>query len=452
MIKGMNKIGLIFGLFVVSQLLVLNARAQNEQRYQAEYLTALKLIQNNLQTNGGTVAAPSHGNPDYFYDWVRDTSVTMKNLIEIAYDPKTDPATAKKLQIQIDLWVNWELGLQTAYQPPTDTQGNALYGLGEPRFFLSGFVNNNPWGRPQNDGPASRALAGITLAQIWIAQGRLADVTSRLYRMELPANTLIKRDLEYVAYHWRDPSVDLWEEEKADHFYTLTVQKVSLIKGAALARMMGDGGAADFYEQQSQLIDAKLQSFYDPSQNLIQYAININPMAHKSEKTTALDVAVLLAAIQTFDGQFYVPVAQVVATVQKLTDWFKNNYSINQVTVDPVSKMNLGVALGRYPHDQYDGISTQYQDAANPWFLATLALGEFACDLKAVGYKASTGLGSSPAELTQVAFNQFNRVLYHMNADGALSEQFNRDNGFEMSAPHLTWSYTSYLSAYRACF
>jgi glucoamylase len=410
------------------------AQAQVPASYSTEYRNAIALMMNNLQPNGGVVAAPSHVNPDYFYDWIRDTALTMRAVIDLAYDSTTNSAVQAQLLNQTEVWVNWELGLQVTPK---------LTDLGEPRFYLNGLANNNPWGRPQNDGPASRAITAIKLANHWIQAGRFADVKAKLYAAELPANTLIKRDLEYVSHHWQDSSFDLWEEEQAMHFYTLTTQKVALLKGAALARSLDDGAAGDFYEQQAQAIDAYLGQFFDPNQNLIRYAINKTKAL--SNKTSDLDVAVLLAAIQTFDGQFYVNVPQMVATVNQLSAAFNSIYDVNKIIQNPTNHAALGTALGRYPQDVYSGAGF---NGGNPWFLSTMALAEFACDLKKVNYNN----GSASAQLNATTSAQFNRVLYHMNSNGALSEQYNRDNGYEQGANNLTWSYTSYITAYRACY
>jgi glucoamylase len=422
-------------------------QAQAPANYTTEYRTAITRLMANLQSNGGVVAAPSHVNPDYFYDWIRDTSLTMKTVVELAYDSTTPAATKTKLMTQINAWVGWELGLQTTPK---------LTGLGEPRFYLNGLANNNPWARPQNDGPALRALTAIELANHWIQDGRLNDVNTYLYAGAMPAATLIKRDLEYVSHHWDDQntfdqygnqltfqSFDLWEETQAMQYYTLTVQKVALLKGAALARSLNDSAAGDFYEQQSQAIDNYLNQFYDPNQNIIRYAIN--KTSTPNGKSGDLDVAVLLAAIQTFDGQFYVNVPQMVSTVNALTTAFGGLYSVNKITANARTHAPLGTALGRYPQDTYNGDGTS---AGNPWFLATIALAEFSCDLKKISYNQ----GASDAQLVQAANGQFNRVLYHTNADGSLSEQYNRDSGYEQGANNLTWSYTAYITAYRACF
>jgi len=39
------------------------------------------------------------------------------------------------------------------------------------------------------------------------------------------------------------------------------------------------------------------------------------------------------------------------------------------------------------------------------------------------------------------------RVLFHRNADGSLSEQMNRENGYMQGAPNLTWSHASIITA-----
>ena len=42
------------------------------------------------------------------------------------------------------------------------------------------------------------------------------------------------------------------------------------------------------------------------------------------------------------------------------------------------------------------------------------------------------------------------RTRYHMDAEGSLSEQINRDNGFMQGAHDLTWSYASFFTAAQA--
>jgi len=413
------------GMLSVVCLSSFGQHAYGQSAYLTEYQRAIQGVLSNIQSSGAVVASPSQTDPDYYYDWVRDTSLTMKAVVQLAYDSSTPASTRSDLLARIDRWINWELNLQVVPK---------LTDLGEPKFYVTGSADNEPWGRPQNDGPALRALTAMLVANQWINQGRLADVQARLYKNELPATTLIKRDLEYVAHHWGDLSFDLWEEEKAMHFYTLTVQKVALAKGAALATRLGDNDAASFYASQSSAIDQYLGQFFDTASGTLRYAIdNVNKLP---QKTTNLDISLILAAIHTFDGQFYVKLDQLNPTVKALVSQFQNSFQINQLKSDS-SGTALGVALGRYPGDTYSG--SESASGGNPWFLSTLALAEFYCDV-------------NKTQNHDQAVAQFNRVLRDMNENGDLSEQFNRENGFEQSAVNLTWSYTSYITAYRACF
>jgi glucoamylase len=412
--------GLILG---VAAYLTVCASAHAQDAYQTEYQRAIQGALANIQANGAVVASPSQIQPNYYFDWIRDTSLTMKAVVSLAYDTSTRAPLQADLLARIDRWIDWELGLQAVPK---------LTDLGEPRFYLNGQANNEPWGRPQNDGPAIRAITAMTIANKWIDEGRLAEVETKLYKSEIPANTLIKRDLEYVSHHWMEPSFDLWEEEKGMHFYTLTMQKVALLKGAELANRLGDGGAANFYAGQSKAIDQYLEQFYDAASGTLKYAIDSNRLP---QKTTNLDISIVLAAIQTFDGQFYVNVDQLNQTVTALIDKFNSAYTVNQ-TRRTQNGTILGAALGRYPGDVYSGFDFS---GGNPWFLSTLALAEFYCDVNKTTNHAK-------------AQAQFDRVIHHMNATGDLSEQFHRVSGFEQGAHDLTWSYTSYVTAYRACF
>jgi glucoamylase len=200
---------------------------------------------------------------------------------------------------------------------------------------------------------------------------------------------------------------------------------------------MKDPGAANFYEFQSQEIEHFLAQFHDSRTGTFLYAIRkVSGLPHK---TQSLDIAVVLAAIETFDGQFQMPPTPVVATLRGLIQEFQARYPINQ---ESKSNPALGHALGRYPEDLYDGAGFS---GGNPWFLSTLAAAELYCDLAKIGaYSRSIAL--------TLALPQFNRVLRHLNKSGDMNEQFNRGSGYEQGARHLTWSYAAYITAYRACF
>lgn len=363
---------------------------------------------------GMVVASPSRSNPDYYYDWVRDTALTYRSLVDY-YELTRD----QKIKKMIFTWISAEAYRQNQ---PTFT------GLGEPKYFIDGSGYTGGWGRPQNDGPALRAIAMIKFARILIQEGNVDFVIKNLYSGVIPANSVIKKDLEYVAHHWREPSFELWEEEKGMHFYTLLAQHTALQEGAKLAQDLADGGAADFYNIQSKTIGAYLKRDFVDSRIGILNTRNLQN-GGLGYKHANIDVAPLLALNHNSPYQklFSLNSPEVKRYIQVLTQTFAELYAVNKQYPD------LGVALGRYPEDRYDGYKTTGQ--GNPWFLATLALGEYYCF---TGRK-------------DLAEKQFNRVLFHSDRNGAMSEQFNQYTGYMQGAVELTWSHNAFMTAMMRC-
>lgn len=369
---------------------------------------------------GMVVASPSRSNPDYYYDWVRDTALTMRAMVDY-YELKKDP----KIKQLLFTWVDAEAFRQNQ---PTFT------GLGEPKYFIDGRGYTGGWGRPQNDGPALRAITMIKFARILLKEGNQDFVLKVLYHGTIPANSVIKKDLEYTAHHWREPSFDLWEEEKGMHFYTLLAQHTALQEGALLARELGDAGAAQFYDQESRKIAQSLKSLYvDPTIGLKTTMGREGGLGYKNSN---IDVAPLLALLHNHPYQKVFPFrsAPVQKYVSVLIDTFNNLYAVNKAYPD------LGVAIGRYPEDRYDGYQTSGQ--GNPWFLSTIGLAEYYCQLNREAFRS---------DLSQKIENQFKRVLFHSDRRGAMSEQFNHNNGVMQGATELTWSHNAYLTAMMRC-
>ena len=378
---------------------------------------------------GMVVASPSKTAPNYYYDWVRDTALTMRSLIDY-YELKKD-AKVKKL---IFTWIDAE-----AYRQNLPTYS----GLGEPKYNIDGSGFTGPWGRPQNDGPALRAIAMIKFARILFAEGQHDYVLKKLYHGVLPADSVIKKDLEYVAHHWTEHSFDLWEEEKGMHFYTLLSQHVALQEGAKLAAELKDTNAADFYRQESERIGRKLKSeFMD---NRVGILVTTQKSAPLGYKNSGLDVAPLLALLHTSPYQklFSLRDANVVKYIQVLANTFAEIYQVNK------KYQGMGVGIGRYPEDRYDGYETS--KLGNPWFLSTLALGEYFCLVKDEMSKQGILSKNLNKELTDATEEQFKRVLFHSDRQGHLSEQFNHDNGIMQGAVDLTWSHNSFMTAMMRC-
>ncbi len=103
--------------------------------------------------------------------------------------------------------------------------------------------------RPQSDGPALRAITLIRFSNAYLTKGgSISRIQRELYDGKHYSTSVIKVDLEYVAAAFKEQSFDLWEEIKADHFYTRSVQRRALIMGSDFAKQMGDSGASYFYK------------------------------------------------------------------------------------------------------------------------------------------------------------------------------------------------------------
>ena len=354
---------------------------------------------------GTVVASPQRRDPDYFFHWTRDAGLVMDALIGWM---ETHPSA------QIESKVRDFISLSLRHQ-----ESAALTGLGEPKFEVDGSPYMGPWGRPQNDGPALRAIALMRYARWLKAQGRAID--SNLYEAQIPARSVIKRDLEYISHHWRRPGFDLWEEVEGDHFYTRMVQRRALVEGAVFAREMHDYGAAAWYAEQASQLSVAIQNHFDSARGLI--IPTLNRTGGHDYKNSDLDVAVILGALHGFTGDGFLEYSdpRLALYAEKLVKAFQEIYPVN------FNASHLGAAIGRYPEDRYSGTSSV---GGNPWVLATLALAE-------LHYRSGRPL---------LADRFVERVKFHKNADGSLSEQIDRFTGFMTSAADLTWNYAAILT------
>jgi glucoamylase len=91
--------------------------------------------------SGIVIASPNTINPNYLYNWVRDSSLVFKVIVD-QFTLGQDPS----LLGQIDKFVTAEAALQQVCNPSgTVTTG----GLGEPKFNIDGSAFTDSWGRPQ---------------------------------------------------------------------------------------------------------------------------------------------------------------------------------------------------------------------------------------------------------------------------------------------------------------
>lgn len=443
---------IVVSLFFCAHILVAHG-----QWIQQEKVIAVENLLKNISPPGAipgvVVASPSTQNPNYFYHWIRDAALTMDVVVTL-YEKSYGSEKEKYYRLLMDY-----IDISRRNQTTPNLSG----GLGEPRFHVDGRAVFDSWGRPQTDGPALRAITLIRFAYLLMEGGNIALVRE-LYDGRIPTDSIIKSDLEYLSHHWRDRTFDLWEDVEGDHFYTRMVQRKALKEGARLARNLNDGGASDWYLLQASLLDGEIARHWDGQAGILR--ANLNGWG----KPSGIDSSVILGVLHgdTHDGFFSPDHSQVLATAERIRDTFQNLY--------PINRKFIGTAIGRYPEDRYDGYGTGGE--GNPWILATSGFAEFyfrvARELQVKGSLALTRenieyfkrllgdnslvdgktlaasdplFASIHRNLIRVADDFLERVKTHMGADGALSEQFNRNHGFMQGASHLTWSYASFLTA-----
>lgn len=373
---------------------------------------------------GVVIASPQNQNPNYYRHWTRDAGLTMDVVFRLSVRSKD----FKKKFLLDDLLRDYAR---------FSRRNQLSAGLGEPIFEIDGTPFLGPWGRPQNDGPAIRAYVLTQWANTLLDQGETEFVRTELYSAKLPVNTVIKADLEYVSNHWNDPCFDLWEEVKAKHFYTKMVQRKALILGAQLARRMDDPYAADWYETQVWKLEASILEHLNQGTDGILASLNWTEGLNS--KHSNLDVAVLLGVLHGHQGRFLsYSHPKVERTFNILESTFADLYPINK------KFQQLPPAIGRYPEDIYAGTNF---DGGNPWVLATLAAAEY-------GYKMANEIVNKNPRLAiqwMLRADQYvQRVQFHANPDGTLSEQIDRFNGYMSSAQNLTWNYAAVLTTFWA--
>lgn len=384
----------------------------------------------NITDEGAVIASPSKYHPDYYYHWVRDAAITM-DLIVSWYEKTQSSANKTKLLNYVH-WVE-KIQHQTETLPDQDI-------LGEPKFYLDGRPYDGPWGRPQNDGPALRALTLIRFAHVLLKNNEVDYVQAHLYGGGLNPMTMgvIKMDLEYIAHHWQDKNYDLWEEVYGDHFFTRMVQRKALLAGAVLARQLNETNAAAYYKKQAYLIEKQLMQHIDNKNVLIQATLAPHP---GPQKTLELDSAVMLAVLlaNNNDGVFAPDNAYVKNTAMALKEQFKSLYPINE-------NHQQALLFGRYPGDTYDGYRND--SLGNPWFILTATMAEYYYTLAAM--LPATKANQSLIENHIKQGDGYLRLIKAYAPDLNLSEQINLNTGVMQGANSLTWSYVAVLRAINA--
>jgi len=290
--------------------------------------------------NGTVVAAqsgPSYPakDPDYEYNWVRDSSLTM-DVVQTLYTASTSSKLTSVYQS-----ILFEYAAARARE---QTDPDLITGLGEPKFYLNQTAFTGPWGRPQNDGPATAAITLMEFANEYMARGgNLTTVKSQLYDTNNNPDAPIMKDLLFVASNWTAASFDLWEEEQSAHFYTRMVQRKALVMGAQFAKNMSDDTVANTLSTAATALTSSLSEFWDPNRQLILY--EYGPIL--KDKSSYKDIAVVLGVIHGYagDGVYNFTNDRVLSSALQISTSFLSVYPIANTTRDSSNRV-LGIPIG----------------------------------------------------------------------------------------------------------
>ncbi len=386
---------------------------------------------------GAIVASPVLAaydpDPDYFFHWYRDSAVVI-DAMRLLHE---DGTVGEEALAHLADFVRFSSALQRldgrelvahpgwrgAVAPEfrhflrSDAELAGVHGAAvatDTRVNPDATIDISGWARPQHDGPALRALA---LMRWWRRLG--AEGAAGL---GAPLAGLITSDLRLIAGHWREPSFDIWEEERGVHYYTRSVAAAALASGAAWSEAVGADAAARECRAEARTAAGSLEEFWSPEEGCYRSRL---PGAGVSA-AKALDISVILAALHAAgEGPHPAHVPRLQATLARLEALFDAAYPINHGRGS-----GRGPAMGRYAGDAY------YSGGA--YYFSTLGAAEFC-------YRAAAGRLDSSSWIDRgEAFLE--TVRAYTPPDGAMSEQFDQRSGAQSSARELAWSYASFIS------
>ncbi len=430
--------------------------------------TASKQEKNTLLHSlpGAVIASPSnkeaHFSQDYQFHWTRDAAITMN---EVAY-LYSQAAGDEKQQLKNYLWnyIYFEKHAQQQISKPGEQT------LGQPKFNIDASIWEGQWMRPQNDGPALRAMTMTHIARLFMQENNtslLANLTS-----------IISTDLNYVTSEWKNTSYDLWEEvNDKDHFFNKMVQRKAFIEAAELFKQLGKEQQANAYLHTAKQITQSLQQHWDTAHGYLTETIHQQDFKGGGIDSSII-FGVLYGNIQDSNDDFAINSDKVLRSVYAIRQAFSKIYKIN---TDHPKQPPL---IGRYPSDKYDGDQFIY---GNPWVISTNGLAQYYYELADFYLQQGKikitqdnklffqqlGLPLLQGETTITAKGnkqQFDALINRLIATGDtllervknysvcysdhtcyhLAEQIDRNSGQQTSAKDLTWGYTSILTAIQA--
>jgi glucoamylase len=385
--------------------------------------------------------------PDYFFHWFRDSAIVI-DAVRLLYEAGHLGAEALghfgdfvRFSLSLKALDGRELVASPDWRErvaPDFVQylrgddlltvfGDSVYA--DTRVNPDGTLDISRWSRPQHDGPALRALAVLR----WLRTLRAdkLNAADTVVAGLADAERLLRIDLAFTAAHWREPSLDIWEEELGQHYFTLRVSAAALREGAEWLRAAGEASEADALRDEARAARQTLERFWLADAGY--FASRIMPPGVTSTKM--LDIAVILSAVHSENGDDVHSVrdARMQATLDELERLFDEIYPINRER-----PRERGPAMGRYEGDGYF--------SGGAYYFSTLGAAEF-CFLAA----GAQPLGSENRKSWLARGDAFlETVRAFTPASGDLSEQFDQRTGEQTSAKHLAWSYAGFISCVTA--
>ena len=386
---------------------------------------------------GAVVASPIPASydpdPDYFFHWYRDSAIVI-DALRLLHARGQAGAEAPRLfgefvrfsaglarldgRAVASASGQWRSRVAADFVPflRPDAELRRVHGdaiAGETRVNPDGTLDITHWGRPQNDGPALRALAVLR----WMRDVSLDD------GLLTACEGLLRDDLRFTRAHCREPCFDIWEEERGLHYFTLLVSAQALADGADWLDARGESAQATNLRAEGQTIRGTLDGYWLADRGY--YRSRTLESGEPSAKE--LDIAVILAALQAADDSAAHSVRdpRIHATLGVLDSVFEADYPINHGR--PAVR---GPALGRYRADRY------YSGGA--YYFSTLAAAELC-------FRAARTNGGREALLAR-GDRYLETVRAFTPESGDMSEQFDQRTGEQTSAKHLAWSYAAFIS------
>jgi glucoamylase len=382
------------------------------------------------------LASPTSVDPDYFFHWLRDSAAIMDAVHSLV---RRGDGAALWTQ-RFHEFVTFSLGLReisgpkflarntgfrekalpsfVQYVRPDDeiaaVEGDRV--LGEARYNADGTFDFICWNRPQHDGPAARALTCMRFLEEALIEGDAHRETAEL----------IRGDLDYTARYAGEPSYDIWEEERAQHYYTLLLQFAALEKGVRWVEADGDTQYAAHLKEKAAALSGLLNQFWFEEGDFIRSRLPADGV--ESEK--ALDFAVILGVIHARlqGGPNSVQDPRVQATVIKLEELFAAEYALNRGRTS-------GIVFGRYKGDRYV--------SGGAYYFCTFGAAEYY-------YRLAAAVPARAAEFVAKGDAILARTRASIPPSGDLSEQFDQTTGEQTSAKDLSWSYACFITAWDA--